>query len=102
MYALPSSYLFYICITLTNPRTSAKGRGNLKAALKKKEKKIAAASSSHIENEDTEILDRDKVDFLDIIFYISRQAYLQQFLPFPQSPEVDGIEKVEKWLNDMS
>ena len=47
-YLLP--FLFYIYLMLTIPRTSAKG----KAALKSK---MAAASSSHIENEDVEMLD---------------------------------------------
>jgi E3 ubiquitin-protein ligase TRIP12 len=47
------SCLFYIYLTLTIPRTSAKG----KAALKSK---MAAASSSHIENEDVEMLDPEQ------------------------------------------
>ena len=47
-FALPC--LLYIYLTITIPRTSAKG----KAALKSK---MAAASSSHIENEDVEMLD---------------------------------------------
>ena len=44
------SCLFYNYLTLTTPRPSAKG----KAALKSK---MAAASSSHIESEDVEMLD---------------------------------------------
>ena len=44
------SCLFYNYLSLTIPRSSAKG----KAALKSK---MAAASSSHIENEDVEMLD---------------------------------------------
>jgi E3 ubiquitin-protein ligase TRIP12 len=50
-YAL--SCLFYIYLTLTIPRTSAKG----KAALKSK---MAAASSSHLESEDVEMLDPEQ------------------------------------------
>ena len=46
------SYSFYNYLTLTIPRTSAKG----KAALKSK---MAAASSSHVESEDVEMLDAE-------------------------------------------